>query len=122
MTLTARAATPSDLREFYPDMVCSFRAWVCELNGEVQGIIGVALLRPLACMFSTVREPLKPFLRHLTILRLIKRAQAAVQASRVPVIALAEPGLVTAPRILERIGFEHVGTFDDGEIYGWGWR
>lgn len=122
MNLTARPATVADVKLFYPDMACSFRAWVCELDGEVQGIIGVALMRPVACMFSIFREPLRPHLRHLTILRGIKRAQAAVQASRVPVLALAEPGEPTAPGILKRLGFEHVGLFDEGDVYGWGWK
>lgn len=120
MSVTTRPATAADVREFYPDMTCSFRAWVAEIDGEAQGIIGVALTRPNACMFSSVREPLKPHLKGLAVLRLIKKAEAAVKASRVPVLALAEPGLPTAPNILERLGFAHLGTNDDGEIYGWG--
>jgi hypothetical protein len=119
MSLTARPATAADVRQFYPTWTCSFRAMVCELNGEVQGIIGIALLRPVACLFSVFNEPLRPFLRHLTVLRLIKWAQGAVKASRVPVLALAEPDEATAPDILTRLGFKHLGTFDDGEIYQW---
>jgi hypothetical protein len=122
MTLVTRAATAEDVKAFYPDLRCSFRAWVCELDGVVQGIIGVALVRPLSCLFSVFREPLRPFLRHLAIMRLIKRAQAAVKASRVPVLAVAEPTEPTAPGILKRLGFEYIGLFDDGEIYGWGWK
>lgn len=122
MNLATRAATPEDVKHFYPEMACSFRAWVCELDGEVQGIVGVALTRPVASMFSVFREPLRPYLRHQAILRSIKRAQAAVKASRVPVLALAEPGEPTAPGILKRLGFEYVGAFDEGEVYGVGWR
>lgn len=118
MSLTTRPATAADVRDFYPDQTCSFRAWVAEVDGQPQGIIGIALTRPAACVFSAVREPLKPFLRHMAVLRLIKRAQAAVKASRVPVIALAEPGLATAPTILARLGFEHLGRTEDGEIWG----
>lgn len=121
MRLHARAATAADVRHFYPEQRCSFRAWVCEVDGEPAGIIGLALTRPMACMFSTFDERLKPHLKCLTVLRLIKRAEAAVKASRVPVLALAEPGMATAPAILERLGFVHVGSFDDGEYYGWGW-
>lgn len=120
MTLVSRAATPEDLKRFYPELTCSFRAWVCELDGEVQGIIGLALVRPMACMFSTFEKPLRPYLKHLTVLRLIKRAEAAVKASKVPVLALAEPTEPTAPGMLERLGFEHVGKVDGVECYAWG--
>lgn len=98
-------------------MTSSFRAWVCDLDGEPQGIIGVALLRPIACMFSTFNEPLRPFLKRPTILRLIKKAEAAVNASRVPVWAVAEPTEPTAPKILERLGFKRVGVVEGDEIY-----
>lgn len=117
--LTARPATPIDIRVFYPEETCSFRAWVVELDGELQGVIGVALSLPTACMFSTFHEPLRPWLKHPTVLRLIKKAEAAVKASRVPVVALAEPKERTAPKILERLGFKHVGCGDAGEIYAY---
>lgn len=117
--IKARPATATDVKAFYPDMTSSFRAWVCEIDGEVQGIIGIALLRPVACMFSAFREPLRPHLKSLTVLRLIKRAEAAVKASRVPVWAAAEPGEPTAPGMLERLGFEYLGRIDGDEIYSW---
>jgi len=119
--LTTRPATSSDVRAFYPDQTCSFRAWVAELDGEPKGIIGLALTRPAANMFSTFHEELRPHLKAMPILRLIKRAEAAVKESRTPVLALAEPGMATAPAILERLGFKHLGSSGDGEIYGWGW-
>lgn len=122
MSPVVRPATSDDVKAFYPDMHCSFRAWVCELNGEVQGIIGLALMRPIACLFSVFREPLRPYLRHPAILRAIKRAQGFVMASRVPVLALAEPSEPTAPGLLKRLGFEYIGAFDEGEIYGVGWQ
>lgn len=83
------------------------------------GIIGIALLRPIACMFSTFKPPLRPYLRHPTPLRLIKRAQEAVRASRVPVWAVAEPDEPEAPRILERLGFVLRGELDGDVIYEW---
>lgn len=115
--LVSRPATAADVREFYPDMTCSFRAWVCELDGKVEGIIGLALTRPIACMFSAFREALRPYLKSLTILRLIKRAEAAVKASRVPVRAIAEPTEPTAPGMLERLGFEFELMNDGDAIY-----
>lgn len=117
MTLRGRAATADDIAIFYPGMTASFRAWVCELDGKVEGIIGVALLRPVACMFSAFREALRPYLRHPAVLRLIKKAQGAVKAVRAPVWAAAEPGETESPKILTRLGFEHVGTMFGDEIY-----
>lgn len=117
--LEARPATFADLRRFYPDERCSFRAWVAELDGEPQGIIGLAMTRPHACMFSRFEPELRPHLKSLTVLRLIKKAEAAVRASKAPVLALAEPTEPTAPKMLERIGFTHFAHSDDGEIYSY---
>lgn len=118
--VTTRPATAADLKEFYPEETCSFRAWVAELDGKPEGIIGLALTRPIRCMFSAFREPLRPHLKAIAVLKLIKRAEAAVKGGRVPVIALAETSEPTAPDILQRIGFRHLGRSDDGELYGWG--
>jgi hypothetical protein len=115
--ITSRPATSADVKAFYPGIGASFRAWVAEIDGKPQGIIGITLTTPVACMFSAFNEPLRPFLRHLTVLRLIKRAQAAVHASRVPVWAVAEPTEPTAPGILERLGFKRLSVIGGDLIY-----
>lgn len=117
VALKARPATAADVKLFYPEITASFRAWACDIDGEPQGIIGLALTRPAACMFSTFEEPLRPHLKSLTVLRLIKRAEMTVKASLVPVLAIAEPNEPAAAGMLERLGFEHLGRFDDDEIY-----
>lgn len=119
MRIVGRAATAADLRHFYPELTASVRAWVCEIDGKTEGIIGIALLRPIACLFSTVREALRPHLRHPTVLRLIKRAQTVMKTMRAPVWAAAEPDEPTAPRILERLGFNYLGEFEGDAIYEW---
>lgn len=119
MKLTRRAATAEDIRDFYPEMTASFRAWVCEIDGKAEGIVGVALLRPVACLFSTVNEALRPHLKHPAVLRIIKKAEEAVKASRVPVWAAAEPGEPRAPEILGRLGFTHIGEVEGDEVYEW---
>lgn len=110
----------ADIKQFYPEMTTSFRAWVCELDGEVRGIIGLALTRPAACMFSAFDEDLRPHLKSLTVLRLIKKAEAAVRASHLPVRAIAEKTEETASRMLERLGFEYLGQLDGEKVYEWG--
>lgn len=119
MTLTSRPATAADISTFYPEMTSSFRAWVAEIDGEPQGIIGIALLRPIACMFSSFNEVLRPYLRHPTILRLIKKAQAAVKAMSVPVGAAVEPGEPLSPKILSRLGFRPAGELSGYQVYVW---
>jgi hypothetical protein len=89
------------------------------MDGEPMGIVGVALLRPVACMFSTFKEPLRPYLKHPAVLRLIKKAQNAVRASQVPVWAAAEPDEPTAPKILERLGFRPLGMIGGDNVWEW---
>lgn len=117
--LTVRPATIEDIRSFYPEWTASFRAWVAELDGEVQGIIGLCLLRPVAFAFSQFREPLRPHLKHPSILRLIKKAQAAFDASIVPVTAVPDPNEPTARRLLTRLGFRYKGKVDGEPVYEW---
>lgn len=105
MTLVCRSATHEDVRRYYPTLTSSFKAWVAVLDGEVRGILGIALTRPIACMFSAFDEELRPYLKRLTILRFIKKAEAALNESRIPVWAIAEPTEPTAPAILKRLGF-----------------
>ena len=119
MKLTSRPATAGDITKFYPGLPCSVRAWVAEMDGEPQGIIGVALLRPIACMFSAFNEPLRPHLKHPSVLRLIKKAQGAVKASHAPVWAVAEPDEPTAPEILRRLGFRSLGDIEGDQIFEW---
>jgi hypothetical protein len=115
--IVSRPATYDDVRRYYPDVTSSFRAWVCEVDGVVSGIIGVTLTKPYWCLFSVVDDALKPFLGSVKIGRLIKRVQALVEQSKVPVMAIAQPGLDTAPIILRRLGFEEFGVIDGDSVY-----
>jgi hypothetical protein len=117
LNLTSRPATAADIAEFYPTMTSSFRAWVAELDGRPEGIIGIALLRPIACLFSTFRDALKPYLKHPAVLRLIKKAQAAVKACSAPVAAAIDPEEPESPKILTRLGFKPCGWVDGHEMY-----
>lgn len=119
MKLRGRPATAADIETFYPGMTNSFRAWVCELDGEPQGIIGIALMSPFAFLFSKFKEALRPFLRHPAVLRLIKKVEAAVKASSVTVYTIAQADEPTAPGILERLGFHRWGELEGDEIFEW---
>lgn len=115
--IATRPATIADVSRWYPDQTASFRAKVCELDGKAVGIIGVALTRPFACLFSAFDEALRPYLKSLTILRLIKWAESVVRACKRPVRAIAEPNEPTAPGILGRLGFVFLEHDDGDDIY-----
>ena len=117
--ITTRPATADDVRRYYPDVTASFRAWVAEINGVVRGILGIVLSRPAACIFSTVDDELKPHLGTVAIGRLIMKLKDWVMRSRVPVYAIAEPGLDTAPVLLTRLGFSPLGVIDGDNVYEW---
>jgi len=117
--LTARPATAEDVKVFYPEITASFRAWVAELDGELSGIVGIALLRPTACMFSAFKDELRPYLGRPVIMRQVKKAQAAVRMSRVPVWAVADPEEPTSPGILGRLGFKPLGEVEGDQIFAW---
>lgn len=117
MSLHARPATRADIAQWYPETTCSFRAWVCEIDDEPKGIIGISLARPIATLFSTFDEELRPHLRSLTVMRLIKNAQAACRETALPVFAVASPEEATAPGILSRLGFEPFGEVDGDHVW-----
>jgi hypothetical protein len=117
--LASRPATAADVQKWYPDNTCSFRAWVCELDGEARGIIGLALTRPIACLFSAFDEELRPHLKSMTVWRLVKKTQALIEARGLPVFAIAEAGEPRAAGNLMRLGFEYLTTEDGDQVYEW---
>lgn len=118
--LVVRPATRADLNIFYPELTCSFKAWVADLDSKPVGIVGVALARPFASMFSCFDESLRPYLKTPAVLRAIKKAHLAVIETRLPVHALAEATEATAPGLLKRLGFEPYELNEAGEeVYRW---
>lgn len=115
--ITTRPATAADVKAMYPEHTASFRAWVVELDGAAKGIIGIALYRPIACLFSAFEEELRPHLKKPAVLRLIKKVEAVINKSRTPVRAVADPNEPTAPTILQRLGFEYIGDVDGDAVY-----
>lgn len=121
--LVSRPATLADVMQVHPDQGCSWRAWACDLDGELVGVVGIALTRPVACLFCWFSEELRPFLKSLTVLRLLKKVEAAVKASRVPVLAIRDRKEPKAPHILKRLGFVFDHVADDGDaVYKFGGR
>lgn len=82
----------------------------------------MALARPVASLFSTFDEALRPFLKTMPVMRATKKAALAMAETRLPVLAIAEPSEPTAPGLLKRMGFEYYDTSEDGEVYRWARR
>lgn len=117
MLLSSRPATADDIRNFYPGMTCSFRALVCEMDGEPVGILGLALARPSASIFSTFSEALRPHLGSLTVLRMVKWLRGVVARHRGPVFAIRERSERKAVHLLKRLGFRFYGLADGDAVY-----
>lgn len=115
MELRSRPATTDDIRHFYPGVGCSFKAMVCEMDGAPAGIIGIALARPVASIFCTFREALRPHIKSLTVLRLLWWLKDSIAALRGPVFAIREKGERQAVHILKRLGFRFHGLSDEGD-------
>lgn len=119
--LVSRPATAADILAVHPDQTCSWRAWAVDLDGKLAGVIGIALMRPMACLFCWFDEALRPYLKSLTVLRLLKKVEEVVKASRVPVLAIRDRKEPKAPHILKRLGFVFDHVSDEGDpIYKWG--
>lgn len=88
----------------------TLRAVVIRVDGHPAGIIGLAKEPDRDRLFSEYTEKLEPHLKSMAILRALKTVMAWVQASRVPVYAIAEN-----PALLERLGFEKVND----EVFTW---
>lgn len=96
----------------------SYRAWACELDGELAGVVGLALTRPRACLFCWFDERLRPHLKSVAVLRLLKKVEALIHERGLPVYAIREADEPKAARILERLGFVPFGEVDGDEVWG----
>jgi len=117
--LVARPATAEDVRKVYSE-TCSFKARAVDLDGQLAGVIGMTLTRPARGIFCWFSEELRPHLKCLTILRLLKWLEGEIKASPLPVFAIRERGEKRAPHILKRLGFRFWDRIDGEAVYIWG--
>jgi hypothetical protein len=120
MTLTARPATAADIKGLHPGAEgVSYRAWVCEIDGERAGVVGLALTRPRACLFCWTDEKLRPHLKAPTVLRLLKKTEAVFKARGLPVYAIREKDEPKAEAMLTRLGFKYLDEVDGEAVFEW---
>lgn len=118
--ITVRPATADELAEFHPEAAgTSYRAWACELDGETVGAIGLALTRPRACLFCGFSEALRPHLKSMTVLRLLKQVGDLIKQRNAPVYAIRDRTEPKAAAILSRLGFEPYAEVDGDDVWHW---
>lgn len=110
---TCRNAVASDIEAFYGEpQHNTIRAIVVERD-EILGVIGVAREGEFGKFFCDFKEELTPYLKSITIMRVLKAGMKIVAEYKGPVIAVAEHA--EGCRMLFRLGFTHV----QGGIYEW---
>ena len=117
MNLRSRPATIDDVKAVFPEQSCSFKALACEMDGERVGVIGIALKRPTPCVFCWFDERLRPHLRSMTVMRMVKKLDDWLAGITVPVAAIRDRKERNAVHILKRLGFEFYGLHEGEAIY-----
>jgi hypothetical protein len=113
-----RAAKREDLPDFHPRGL-SYRAWVTELDGQPVGIIGLALTKPRASLFCYFEDALRPHLKSMPVMRLLKKVEVMFKARGLPVYAIREKNEPKAEAMLQRLGFTLSTELDGDEIWEW---
>ncbi len=118
--LTVRPATPADVKGLHPGAEgTSYRAWGCELDGETVGVIGLALTRPRACLFAGIDPALRPHLKSMPVLRLVKRVETLIHERGLPVYAIRDRNEPKSAAILTRLQFEYCADHEGDEVWEW---
>lgn len=85
------------------------RARVLEVDGEVVGIGGYWVLNGVAIVFSDVAGDISP-------IRIWREAVEFMNDLDMPARCVADAG---SEKFLKRLGWVHLGSSDDGEVFEW---
>lgn len=110
-----RPATAEDLRAFYgkaPPFTC--RAVVGVVDGKPVGIGGIGYAGSYRAFFCD----LKPEARRYKV-AIVKAARVVLSMATGRTFAAASPDEPGAPRWLERMGFQRIGSGPAGQVYEW---
>lgn len=116
--MTVRPAKAGDVADLH-GVGATYRAWACDLDGVRAGVIGLAMTRPRACLFCWFDEALRPHLRAMPILRLLKRVEGLIRERSRPVYAIRQADEPKAAAILTRLGFAPVEEIDGDDVWEW---
>jgi hypothetical protein len=114
-----RFITESDIRHFFGmNTPNSLVGWAVDYHGKLAAIAGVIYTRPLPVVFSYIDPDVKA--PDITVWRCaIKIWQNIKGLGHPSLYAVADDGLVTAPRFLTRLGFRLLENDARGEVYIW---
>ena len=77
------------------------------------------MTRPRASLFCHFDEALRPHLKSITVMRLLKKVEASFKARGLPVYAIREKSEPKAEAMLKRLGFTPATEVDGDEIWEW---
>lgn len=89
------------------------------MGGELVGVVGLALTRPRACLFCWFDEKLRPRLRSVAVLRLLKKVEALMHERGLPVYAIRQADEPKAGSVLSRMGFVVADEIEGDEVWEW---
>ena len=77
----------------------------------------MALTRPTPWVFCWFDERLRPHLRSITVLRMLKQLDIWLSGIQIPVAAVRDKKEPAAPHILKRLGFKFHSLHEGEAIY-----
>ncbi len=113
-----RPSVAEDVKEFFPELASTVRAWSVFYKGELVSVAGVAITPALMLAFMQIKQGTRP--KKMTVWRCTKIIWEKIKAlGYTRLYAVADPKLWTAPQYLHRIGFVHIESSARGEVFLW---
>ena len=113
-----RPSTEKDVKDFFPDLGHTVRAWSVFHKNELVCVAGIAFTGVVMLAFCQIKSDFKA--PKMTIWRHALIIWEKMKALGYPMLyAVADPFLWTAPEFLKRLGFRHVESSARGEVFVW---
>ncbi|MFK7942303.1 MAG: hypothetical protein AB8B85_05220 [Paracoccaceae bacterium] len=90
---------------------------MADLNGEVIGMAGHYMQGDMVMVFSTMKDKMREF--PVTIMRSSRLFMSSLIKAGLPAICVASPDEENSCAFLERLGWVHAGSGEEGEVYTW---
>lgn len=114
--VSIRPAKAGDYEAIYGEpLKHSIRAYTAEIDGKPVGIAGVAYVGGQVSAFS---KGLPGIPKHWAARGTVV-VKKMLREMNCPVLAIADPEIPTSSDFLKRVGFEHVTTNSQGEVFRW---
>ena len=111
-----RPACKADVEAFYGHPIeHTMRGYVVMLDDKPVALGGIIYHSGMLCAFSEIKEEFRPY--KVSIVRFARKIEGLFNG--LPGVAVASPREPGAEKLLRRLGFEHVGSSDEGEVYRW---